>query len=134
MPAASAVFVWLSKHKDFAEQYTRAREAQAEAIFDELFDIADDGQNDWMEIRTESGQLKTVVDHEHISRSKLRIDMRRWALARMSPKKYGEKITQEHTGPDGKPLHMTDAQIAAELNALAQAVPTAEADDGDDLV
>jgi hypothetical protein len=25
-------------------------------------------------------------------------------MARMAPKKYGDKITQEHQGPDGGPL------------------------------
>ena len=48
MPAASTVCLWLSKNPRFAEQYARAREAQADTIFDEILDIADDARNDWM--------------------------------------------------------------------------------------
>lgn len=143
MPNASTVFVWLSKFPQFAEQYTRAREAQAEAIFDELFDIADDGSNDWMQIETEKGRIKEVVNHEHVTRSRLRFDARRWALARMSPKKYGERITQELTNPDGSLAGLDDAKIAARLEAIQQAamkrrqgaqVQEGGEDDGFDLV
>jgi hypothetical protein len=53
MPAASTVFKWLTDNETFAEQYARAREAQADTLADEILDIADDGSNDWME--TDSG-------------------------------------------------------------------------------
>jgi hypothetical protein len=46
-PAASTVFLWLANDTQFSEQYARAREAQADALFDEILGIADDGRNDW---------------------------------------------------------------------------------------
>lgn len=97
MPATSAVMRWVSEKPDFQEQYARAMEARADAIFDEMFDIADDGQNDWMERNGEDNEGWSV-NGEHVQRSKLRIDARKWALARMSPKKYGDKITNAHEG------------------------------------
>jgi acyl-CoA thioesterase FadM len=44
------------------------------------------------------------VNHSAIARAKLQVDTRKWIMSKMAPKKYGEKIQQELTGPDGKPL------------------------------
>lgn len=126
MPATGTVCRWLSDNERFREQYRYAREAQAEAIYDEMFDIADDARNDWMERETKNGGLVVVPNHEHISRSKLRINMRMWALARMAPKRYGDRIHQELTGKDGAALNsptISNEQLAAALNALAIGLP-----------
>jgi hypothetical protein len=98
MPAQSTVFRWLGddRYAKFREQYARAREAQADAIFDEILDIADDGSNDWMERRREDGSVDEVVNHEHIQRSKLRVDARKWMAGKLAPKKYGEKVQLDH--------------------------------------
>lgn len=91
MPAKSTVFKWLTQQQTFADQYAHAREAQADALADEICDIADDGSNDWMERRREDGSVDDVVNHEHITRSKLRVDARKWVAAKLKPKKYGER-------------------------------------------
>ncbi len=117
MPSASVIFSWLSKHKEFAEQYARAKETMAEAIFWEIFDIADDGTND---IYTdEKGNVR--INHDIVARSRLRVDARKWALARMEPKKYGERITQEIVNPHGDPRNMSDEEKIAKLNIIYQA-------------
>ena len=38
-----------------------------------------------------------------VAKARLRIDTRKWALSRMNPKKYGEKVSQEidHKSSDG---------------------------------
>ncbi len=83
-------------------QYARAKELQAEYLLGEIFEIADDGTNDWMERQRQDGSV--AVDHEHIQRSKLRVDTRKWAMSKMAPKKYGERVAMEHSGPDGGPI------------------------------
>lgn len=100
MPSQSTVFRWLAddRYASFRERYARAREAQADAIFDEILDIADDGTNDWVERRREDGSVDTVLDHEHVQRSKLRIEARRWMAGKLRPKVYGDKIEHEHSG------------------------------------
>lgn len=100
MPRQATVFRWLAdeRYSAFRESYTRAREAQADKIFDEILDIADDARNDWMERRREDGSVDEVVDHEHIQRSRLRIDARKWMAGKLRPKVYGDKIEHEHTG------------------------------------
>lgn len=103
MPSQTTVFRWLAdeRYAGFREQYARARESQADAIFDEILDIADDGSNDWMERRREDGSVDEVVNHEHIQRSKLRIDARKWMAGKLAPKKYGEKLDVDLRNPDG---------------------------------
>jgi hypothetical protein len=93
MPSQATVFRWLAddRYVSFREQYTRARDAQADAIFDEILDIADDGSNDWMEREREDGSKFEVLNAEHVQRSRLRIDARKWMAGKLAPKKYGEK-------------------------------------------
>jgi len=93
MPAQSTIFKWLVDNANFSEQYTRAREAQADLIFEEMFEIADDGSNDWMD-----REGKVELNSEHIQRSRLRIDARKWMLSKMAPKKYGDKVSLDHSG------------------------------------
>lgn len=110
MPAMSTIFSWLSKHSDFAEQYVRAREAQADYLAEELLEIADDGSNDWMERQGKDGETSGyVVNGEAVQRSKLRVDARKWLMSKLQPKKYGDKLQAELTGKDGGPIQTEDA-------------------------
>jgi hypothetical protein len=94
---------WLAAHKEFRDQYASAREAQADYYAEEIIEIADDGSNDWME-RKRGDETIEVENHEVIGRSRLRVDTRKWLMARMAPKKYGERVMQEVSGPDGRPI------------------------------
>jgi hypothetical protein len=76
MPANSTVFRWLARHADFARQYAAAREAQAQALFDEILAIADEAAE------TPNG----------VSKAKLMVDTRKWWLARVAPKTYGDRL------------------------------------------
>lgn len=94
MPHISTVFSWFQKHRDFHEAYAQAREARAEAIFEETLSIADDGKNDWME-RHDPRNPGYDANGEHIQRSKLRVDTRKWFLAKLFPAKYGDQAPQQ---------------------------------------
>lgn len=83
----------LATNPTFAKQYAHAREAQADFILDEAFDILDDTSRDT--IQTEKGE---VPNNEWISRSKARADFRKWMASRLAPKKYGDKQAIEHSG------------------------------------
>jgi hypothetical protein len=104
MPNKSTVMRWLAEHQEFRDQYAGAREAQADYYAEEIIEIADDGTNDWMERKRDDGTTIEVENKEVLNRSRLRVDTRKWLMARMAPKKYGDKITQEHTGEDGGPV------------------------------
>lgn len=93
MPSRVTVFSWLSKNEDFLNRYTRAREAQADAIFDDILEIADDGRNDWMERKdSEDENIGWRENGEAMRRSALRIDARKWMAGKLSPKKYSDKL------------------------------------------
>ena len=107
MPCTATIFIWFGKHPDFVEQYTRACEARAEAIFEESLEIADDGTNDWM-ASNKPDNAGYIANGEHIQRSRLRVETRKWFVAKLNPKKYGDRVQQEITGKDGGPIQTED--------------------------
>ena len=95
IPSIATVMSWLTKKPDFLEQYTRAREIQAETQFDELIDIVDQPP-ELSHITDKNGELVEVkFDSSYVAWMKLRVDTRKWTAARMAPKKYGEQKTPE---------------------------------------
>ena len=104
-PSAVTVCKWLSDPDKvaFLNQYARARELQADALADETLDIADDGSNDWMRDKDPENE-GYKLNGEHVQRSRLRIDQRKWYASKLAPKKYGDKTSHEHTGKDGADL------------------------------
>lgn len=130
MPHKSVVMRWLSENVAFQDQYARSREAQADAIFDEILDIVDDGRNDWMERQGDDGEdAGWRVNGEHIQRAKLRVDARKWMAGKLQPKKYGERVTQEHVGADGGPIktETSDKDLARWIAFKLAAAGKAEA-------
>lgn len=98
MPSVATVFNWLRTYPEFLEQYTRAKEESADAMADEVLDIADDAENDWMVVNRKDGSEAWQLNGEHVQRSRLRIETRKWLMAKMKPKKYGEKLDVESGG------------------------------------
>jgi len=104
MPSSSTIMRWVFSIPEFQEQYRLARDIQAELQVDEIIDIADDGRNDWVEKRRANGDTFIVPDREHISRSALRIESRKWIASHRLPKRYGNRFSAEVSGPDGGPI------------------------------
>lgn len=102
MPARCTVTEWVRRFPEFAKQYEQARTLMYEKWADETVDIADDATNDYVKRETEKGGAELVCDHEHINRSRLRVDTRKWLLSKLLPKTYGDRT--ELTGPGGAPL------------------------------
>lgn len=105
LPGQTTVYKRLADDAEFAKRYAHAREVQADTIFDEILQIADDARNDWMERRGED-DAGWVANGEHIQRSRLRIDARKWMAGKLRPKVYGEKLDLTHANPDGTPLQV----------------------------
>lgn len=104
------VYEWLNSD-EFRENYTDAQAARADYFFDEILNIADG----------------CPADKEEVARAKLRIETRKFAMARMSPKKYGEKVNVDLSGAtevkhNGKiNIAPTDTAIQG-INAIINAV------------
>lgn len=103
MPNKSTVFRWLAADESFRDQYAQAREAQADALFDDVLEIADDARNDWM-VRRGEDDAGWVANGEHIQRSRLRVEARKWMAGKLRPKKYGEKVDLELSGNPERPV------------------------------
>lgn len=93
MPDKATVMRWLHANAEFRDQYARAKEIGIEAIAEDILDIADDGENDWMERKGRDGESKGwEFNGEAARRSQIRIDARKWLLSKLAPKKYGDKV------------------------------------------
>src|SRR5215472_1478899 len=63
------------RHTAILERYARAREAQADKYFQEIIEIAD------------------AATPETVNVARLRVDSRKFTVARLAPKKYGDHIS-----------------------------------------
>lgn len=102
------VLDWVRDDPAISSQYARAREVGYLLLADELLTVADERAP-----LTEGGS----TDSGYVADKRLRVDTRKWMLAKMLPKLYGDKTTTEVTGSNGGPL-----QVAAlSLNGLSAA-------------
>lgn len=123
MPSKSQVFRWLAAREEFRDQYARAKQAGIEALAEDILDIADDATNDWMERHDkEGGNTGWQFNGEAARRSQIRIDARKWLLAKLAPKKYGEKLAIG--GADDLPpiRKMSDEDLDARIAAKMKEV------------
>ena len=115
-PSPSNVIAWVLADKDdCAEQYARAREIQAMLLLDEIQAISDDSSGD--ELILDNGAR--VLNKEFAARSKLRVDTRKWAMSKMLPKVYGDRLDLNHAGKvevalTGASLLLARAKLEAE--------------------
>lgn len=113
MPSAVTLFAWMRKHPEFLKRYEAAKAESADAMAEEMIDIADDGTNDWMEIHDKDGEcVGYKVNGEHVQRSRLRVETRKWIAAKLKPKKYGEKVDLNHGVEVDNPLAVLMVQLA----------------------
>src|SRR4051794_1435190 len=88
MPAVSTVYLWLTKHPEFVDKYTRAREQQAHTIADRAVAMA-------------LGGIEIITDPQV---AKVQLDAIKWTAARLAPKVYGDKADITMGGNADQPL------------------------------
>jgi len=69
---------------ELAQQYAHTREEMIDRMFDDLMAVADEPP-----AMTPNGQ----VDSAAVQKQRLQVDTRKWALSKLAPRKYGEKLT-----------------------------------------
>lgn len=113
MPSESTVRSWALDDRDgFFAHYTRAREIGYHSMADETLEIADNGHNDWMERNGEDDE-GWQANGEHLQRSRLRVDTRKWFLAKALPKIYGDKIDVNNKHDLSDPMKELLEHVAA---------------------
>lgn len=105
MPARGTVYRWLIENADFQDQYTRAREKQADYFAEEIIEIADGAE----------------AESAAVSKAKLQIDARKWAASKIAPKKYGDKQEIDVKSSDGS-MTPTVRLNAEEFRKIAEDV------------
>lgn len=108
MPCVATIFNWLRVHAEFLAQYEKSKEEQADALAEEMLDIADNGSNDWM-VANDEENAGYRANGEQIQRSRLRVDTRKWIASKLKPKKYGDKTAVEHSGAISLDKLVTDS-------------------------
>ena len=83
-------FQWMIKSDTLKELYNYAREVRSDVLFEEIIEIADTPFEGTKTKDTPKGVIIETGDMtEH---RKLQIDARKWVVAKMQPKKYGDKL------------------------------------------
>ncbi len=124
MPSVQTFYTWLRTHAEFLEQYTRAKEDQAHAFAEEMVDICDDGTNDWMEREDKEGNcIGWQINGEHVQRSRLRVETRKWLAGKMKPRVYGDAATVKNQQLNGQgepidPVVGPNIYLSAALDAV----------------
>lgn len=90
MPNKATVFRWLNRNEAFSDQYARARETQADTLFDDMLEIAD-GRGERVD---EDGKTLLATD---VQRDRLAVETRKWMAGKLKGK-YSDKV--KHVGGD----------------------------------
>jgi transposase len=103
MPDRSTVLRWEDAHEDFAAKCARARNWQADHEFDRMHEI-------------ECGVLDGSIDPQS---ARVVLSSKQWRASKLAPKKYGDRVTNAHVGPDDGPVQITtDADRVRALAAF----------------
>ena len=118
MPSRPTVYKWvINDRDDFADRYARARDVGLDHMAENVIGISDDGRNDFME-REDPDNPGYALNGEHLQRSRLRVDTRKWYLSKLAPKRYGERLQVAETDTEGNdvakrdPLDVLNAMFA----------------------
>lgn len=105
-PSPSVVIKWVTRDEKWRTMYENARRIGYAHLADELVDISDNQIAD--DVDADGNPIKRRFDQIDVMMTKHRIDTRKWMLAKMLPRIYGDKNVTEHVGLNGGPM-----QIAA---------------------
>ena len=78
---------WVVKHEDFRQAYAVARAQRIEVWAEEIIEIADDATRDY----TIDKDGNRIFNHESVHRARLRIEGRKWVMARLDPRLWGNR-------------------------------------------
>jgi len=78
----------LEKDSEKSKRYARATDERADLMADEILTISDNVGKDLVTLP----DGREIVDNAVVQRDRLRVDSRKWLLAKLRPKKYGDQI------------------------------------------
>lgn len=99
-PSTQTFYKWLDEDEKKSKRYARACESRADAMIEDMVDIADNQEYD---VYTNDDGIE-VTNHNVIQRAKLRVDTRKWIASKLKPKKYGESSLIKFADNEGDKL------------------------------
>lgn len=99
MPSGVTFFSWLRTYPEFLKQYETAKQESADAMAEDLLDIADTPVMGEIKTIRPDGSVEIKQD-EMLGHRRLQVDTRKWLMSKMKPKKYGEKLDMTTNGKD----------------------------------
>ena len=107
MPDEATAYGWLSEKPDFTRRVAQAREAWADLIIEEMLEISNGAAG----------------DAKDVNRDKLRIETRKWLVAKLSPARYGDKAAPASgaEAPAGYADEAEEDAIAMRIAAILEA-------------
>ena len=88
--SSSTFFIWIEEDPEKSKQYAYVTNIRTELKFESIEqDYSEEPQRD-----AETGR----IDSAWVQLQRLKIDAKKWELSKLNPKKYGDKIQQEHSG------------------------------------
>lgn len=131
MPERTTVWRWTCGERGapdtFGNDYARAREEQAAVYFDEVVDLSDGAAEAADAIAEEASERVSDrnaaqeyrrVYSEEIQARRLRVDSRKWVLARMNRRKYGDSSNVKLSGDSEAPIQTQNVHL--EIEALPE--------------
>ena len=122
LPDYFTISKWMNEKDEngacpIGEMYARAKEAQAEFMGEELAELHNKA---WVPVLDPDTGLPIIIDGKPIMTVdkssaaivRLEADNKKWLMAKLKPRRFGDKVTQEHVGEGGGPIK---ARIAVEF-------------------
>lgn len=104
VPTIKTIYNWFSKHEEFLQQYTRAKRESGDSDADKIEEIAE---------KVLSGEYEPAA-------ARVAIDAFKWTASKKIPKKYSDKMINEHTGTVNL-TNLSDDELEAKTREAEQA-------------
>lgn len=111
LPDYFTISKWMNEKDEngasqIGEMYARAKEAQAEFMAEELAELHSKA---WVPVLDPDTGMPIVIDGRPLMTVdkasaaivRLEADNKKWLMGKLKPRRFGDKVTQEHVGFDG---------------------------------
>jgi hypothetical protein len=111
MPNRCTFNEWRKRAPELQARYDAACVDREEVYFEQIVTIADECRVGEKRVTKANGDVE-VTEVDMVDRAKMQIDARKWVLARMNRKKYGDRVTNELVGEGGGAvIHKVEFEI-----------------------
>ena len=99
---SKAFYKLLASDEGIQKAYAAAKDAALDIIAEEIIQLADECRMGVKTVKKKTGTETTTGDM--VERSRLQIDARKWLLAHLAPKRYGDKLETTLRGDPSAPI------------------------------